>query len=166
MTGNFNSLLHAHDGKPALYDSNLFLLYLAATFDPSLISSFKRLNSFVPEDVALVAALSRRFSSISTTPHVLTEVGNLLNHLPLSAKTRMLPWFGSQIAQFEEVFVEARVLGKLRSFHQFGITDSCLAHLAEKYVIVSIDFPLVGFIQSQGLSAINFTNLRASWLLP
>jgi hypothetical protein len=75
-------LLKAHVGKPAILDSNLLLLNWCAQFDPSLVNSFKRLNSFRLEDFDLLVAVLRLFPVLRTTPHVLTEVSNLANSLP------------------------------------------------------------------------------------
>jgi hypothetical protein len=166
MTPELWHLIEKHTGKRAILDSNVLLLYLVAEFDISLVgSSYKRLSTFQVQDIVLLRWLFQRFSSVATTPHVLTEVSNLSNQMPEWVKVRWFPWFGQRLAEFAELALASREIGQLESFHRFGLTDAGLAQLADKYVIVTNEWPLTGFLESRKLPVINFTHLRQIWLL-
>lgn len=165
MTPELQQLVRKHTGKAAILDSNVLLLYLVAEFDPNLIgSSYKRLSSFQAPDVILLRWLFGQFSSVTTTPHVLTEVSNLSNQMPSWKKEQWFPWFGKRLADFAEVTLASSEIGRLDSFWRFGLTDAGLAKLSERFVIVTNEFPLTGFLESRSLPVINFTHLRQSWL--
>lgn len=167
MTPELRQLIQRHAGKVAILDSNVLLLYLVAEFDLNLVgSSYKRLSTFQQPDVVLLRWLFGQFSSVATTAHVLTEVSNLSNQMPDWVKARWFPWFGQGLAEFAEIALASREIGRLESFHRFGLTDAGLAHLSDKYVIVTNEWPLTGFLESRRLPVINFTHLRKVWLLP
>lgn len=64
-----------------LMDTNLLLLYLVGAFDPEEVPRFKRTSQFTPADFALLVRFLELFQRIVTTPHVLTEAGNLAGQL-------------------------------------------------------------------------------------
>ena len=156
-------LLKPYLGWPAILDSNLLLLQWCFSFDPSLVSSFKRLNSFQSEDCELLSDTLKVFSSLKTTPHVLTEVSNLANALPQWRKEDWTSHFASKVDIVGEEYLPARSIVKTPAF-SLGLTDAALCALASKYVILTIDFPLSNSLESQGLNVINFTHLRSLWL--
>jgi hypothetical protein len=155
-----NPLLKPHIGKAAILDSNLLLLHWCAEFDPSLVTSFKRLNSFQIEDVELLAESLKLFSVLRTTPHVLTEVSNLANSLPQWIKDDWSEYLSGQIEIIPEEWTPAATIVK-GDFMWLGLTDAALAALATTHVILTIDFPLSNSLQSRGLNVINFTHLRS-----
>lgn len=156
-------LLRAHAGKPAILDSNLLLFAWCSSFDPSLVSSFKRLNSFQSEDVELLSETLKVFSGLRTTPHVLTEVSNLANSLPGWIKEDWSDHFSKQIQVIPEEWTSAATIAR-GDFMWLGLTDAALAALATTNVILTIDFPLSNSLESRGLNVINFTHLRSLWL--
>jgi hypothetical protein len=158
-----NPLLKRYIGKPAILDSNLLLLHWCATFDPSLVVTFKRLNSFQVEDIDLLSETLSLFSTIRTTPHVLTEVSNLANQLPSWIKGYWSEHFSKQIQVISEQWISAATLAA-DDFMWLGLTDAALAELAKANVILTLDFPLSNSLESRGLSVINFTHLRSLWL--
>jgi hypothetical protein len=156
-------LLRPHVGKLAILDSNLLLLNWCAAFDPRLVSTFKRLNTFQDEDFGLLSETLALFSGFRTTPNVLTEVSNLANQLPSWVKDDWYPHFSRQIQVIEEEWVAAATVA-VGEFMWLGLTDATLAALAASHVILTIDFPLSSSLESQGLNVINFTHLRGLWL--
>jgi len=159
VNGLISPFIEPHRGKPAILDTNLLLLYLCDQFDQSLVSSFKRLNCFVKEDISLLSETVKCFSTLHTTPHVLTEVSNLANSLPKWQKQEWGEFFGKQIKLVAEEWIPAVDIASVPVF-DLGITDACLYSLASKYVILTIDFPLSNQLSSRGLNVINFNNLR------
>jgi hypothetical protein len=156
-------LLQPYQGKPAILDSNLLLLHWCASFDSDLVRSFKRLNSFQPEDVVLLSEALKVFSAVRTTPHVLTEVSNLANSLPKWRKENWSTHFSRQIQVIPEEWTAAATLAT-SDFLPLGLTDAALAALAKTHVILTLDFPLSNSLESRGLNVINFTHLRSLWL--
>jgi hypothetical protein len=156
-------LLKPYVGKPAILDANLLLLLWCAGFDPGLIHTFKRLNSFEVEDIEGLSETLRIFSVIRTTPHVLTEVSNLANSLPEWRKRDWSEHFSKQVQVIEEEWVRAAETAT-GDFMWLGLTDATLARLAKTCVILTIDFPLSNSLESQGLNVINFNHIRSRWL--
>jgi hypothetical protein len=158
-----NPLLKPFVGKPAILDSNLLLLQWCGSFDRDLVGSFKRLNSFQMEDFDLLSETLKIFSIFRTTPHVLTEVSNLANHLPSWMKDDWFAHFSSQVQLIPEEWTSAATIAT-GDFMWLGLTDAALEGLAASHVIVTIDFPLSNSLESRGLNVINFTHLRSLWL--
>jgi hypothetical protein len=156
-------ILNRYLGKPAILDSNILLLSWCSSFNPNLITTFKRLNSFQVADVELLSETLKVFSVIRTTPQVLTEVSNLANSLPSWIKDDWVEHFSKQIQIISEEWVPA-VSVAASPFMRLGLTDAALAVLASTHVILTLDFPLSNSLESQGLSVINFTHLRSLWL--
>ena len=150
--------LGPHLGRPAILDSNLLLLSLCYDFHPPLIHSFKRLSCFDPED-ALTATLSL-FSTLHTTPHVLTEVSNLANSLPSWSKDSWFRLFTDRISLIPEEHCPSRELASDLASMRFGLTDAALVRFAKTHTVVTVDWPLTGFLESRGLPVLNFNRLR------
>lgn len=156
-------LLSPHLGKPAILDSNLLLFSWCVSFDPALVSRFKRLNTFQVEDVDILSETLKIFSSIQTTPHVLTEVSNLANQLPAWVKENWYKHYFRQVKVVHEEWIPAATIAS-DEFTWLGLTDAALATLATRNVIVTLDFPLSNALESRGLNVINFTHIRSLWL--
>jgi hypothetical protein len=154
-----NPLLQPFRGKPAILDANLLLLLWCASFDRTLIHTFKRLNSFEDKDVDLLNETLQIFSSIRTTPHVLTEVSNLANSLPRWIKENWYEHFAKQILVISEEWVKAATVSE-SPYMYLGLTDVALKELAATHVILTIDFPLSNLLETYKLNVINFTYLR------
>lgn len=154
-----NPLLIPHVGKPVVLDANILLLHWCASFEPELIHTFKRLNSFEAEDIEMLRETLAVFSVIRTTPHVLAEVSNLANSLPSWRKRDWAVHFSRQIEVISEKWIPAQSIAPSPLMF-LGLTDAGLACLASTHVILTIDFPLSNALESQGLSVINFTHLR------
>ncbi len=153
-------LLKSHVGKSAILDSNLLLLNWCCNFDPSLLRSFKRLNSFEPEDVILLFETLKLFSTQWTTPHVLTEVSNLANSLPAWIKDSWSEFFSKQIGLVPESYEPSSRVASDPIAIRFGLTDCALANLAATHVILTTDWPLTGLLESRNLPVVNFNRLR------
>jgi hypothetical protein len=163
MTLADHPLLRDYVGKPAILDSNLLLFSWCSTFNPGLVTSFKRLNTFQIEDIELLSETLKVFSVLRTTPHVLTEVSNLANQLPKWIKQDWSEHFSKQIQVIEEEWLRANTMAG-SDLLWLGLTDATLAELAKTNVILTLDFPLSNSLESLGLKVINFTHLRSLWL--
>jgi hypothetical protein len=156
-----NPLLRRFRGKPVILDANVLLLYWCSSFDSGLVSTFKRLNSFSGKDIELLHRTLKFFPTISTTPHVLTEVSNLANALPQWRKEDWANHFARQVDVVEEKWVSAQAIVQTPAIF-LGLTDAALCALASTHVILTIDFPLSNFLESKKLNVVNFTHLRES----
>jgi hypothetical protein len=152
--------LRAHLGRPAVLDSNLLLLHLCCEFHPPLVQSFKRLNTFDSGDAILLAATLGLFSTLHTTPHVLTEVSNLANSLPTWRKDSWCRFFAEHVGLIPEEYHPINELAADSAAMRFGLMDAALARLARTHTVMTIDWPLTGFLESRGLPVVNFNRLR------
>ena len=159
-------LFASHKGKSVLLDSNLLLVFLVGAFDPKLFGRFKRVSDYRMEDYDLLVRLLSSFSVLLTTPHILTEVSNLANHLPERMK---LDWFLSfadllkseaQTPGIRERWLPAAQLSVMPEFSAFGITDAGLTALASEALIVTEDHRLSGRLRKHGTPVLNFGDLR------
>ena len=162
MKSAMSPLLKQLSGKPVILDANVLLLYWCASFDPALVHSFKRLNSFSNEDVVLLTRTLRYFKTIATTPHVLTEVSNLANSLPEWRKAGWAGHFASQVSVVNEKWVSAKTIVREPAIF-LGLADAALCNLASTHVILTIDFPLSNYLETKRLNVLNFNHLRERW---
>lgn len=157
----FNEIFSRYRNKGILIDSNLLLLYFIGKYNKTLIQRFKRTQKYVTEDYELLTAFIKDFTKIITTPNILTEVSNLSGNLENDVKTRYFFEFAEQLEVLDEFYTPSRDIGKLEHFKKYGLTDSGIVHLVKgKYLVLSDDLPLVNYLQSKGVDAINFNNLR------
>jgi hypothetical protein len=158
-------------GKAVLLDSNLLLVFLAGSLGVGIFKTFKRISGYNFDDYELLVRLLRSFSILLTTPHILTEVSNLANSLSGSYK---LDWninFAALMRSektrigVREKWTSAAELSKRREFLPFGIADTALSQLASEALLVTEDYRLSGFLNRQGISVLNFGDLRKLRLL-
>lgn len=159
MKRSINPLIKRFRGKPAILDTNLLLLLWCADFDPELLSTFKRINSFSLKDLELLRDMLKHFPVLRTTPHVLTEVSSLANSLPSWRKEEWAEHFGGRLEMIPEEWIPAKSIATEPSFY-LGLTDAGLSLLASSHVIVTMDFPLSNYLETKHLNVINFNHLR------
>lgn len=147
-----------------LLDSNLLLLYFVGLYDPARIGSFKRTYSqgYTVNDFELLCRLLGLFGTIVTTPNIATEVGSLSNQLRGDEKATYYTVFAKFISSMAEYYTESKQICALEQFKQFGLTDSGIINLARgKYLVLTDDGRLVGYLQNVGIDVINFNHLRS-----
>jgi len=152
-------------GWPVVLDSNLLLLHWCASFDPSLVKTFKRLNAFGPSDTFILGETLAALGELRTTPHVLTEVSNLANALPSWRKPAWSLHISHGVALIPEFYEPASTIMTDPGSVEFGLTDAALTRLASNYLILTIDWRLASLLNSRGLAGINFKHLRAGGIL-
>lgn len=154
-------LLQRYRGKKVLVDSNLLLLLLIGSYDPSLIARFKRVGKYSVDDFELLRTFVLLFATVVTAPHVLTEVSNLANSLGSQIKEQWFGHFRTTLQLFEEHPLKAQNLSTKDEFLAFGLTDAALCALCGEVLLVTEDYKLSGFLQSKNLPVINFSDIRA-----
>ena len=159
--GYVDTLILNYRDKGLLIDTNLLLLYFVGANDPDRIQKFKRTMKFSIQEFNLLARFFRLFKKIVTTPNVLTEVSNLLGQLPENLHESFYADFARHISDLEEHYGPSAYLATTPSFNRFGLTDSGIAELVRgKYLVLTDDFALFGYLQNRGIDAINFNHIR------
>jgi hypothetical protein len=159
-------LFARHAGKSILLDSNLLLVYLAGSSNRSIFGQFKRVSAYTFKDYELLLRLLSSFTTLLTTPHILTEVSNLANSLPERFKPDWYRNFATLIASeqktpgLREQWIPAIQLARMPEFSASGITDAALAKLSSHALVVTEDYRLSGALKSQGVLVLNFGDLR------
>jgi hypothetical protein len=155
-----------HRGKSVLLDSNLLLVFLTGSLSPRLFGQFKRVSTYTLDDYELLVRLLSSFTTLLTTPHILTEVCNLANSLPEWLRPDWNRNFATLIASqqdtpgLRERWTPAIELAQKPEFIAFGITDAALTELSSEALVVTEDYRLSGVLRSQGVPVLNFGDLR------
>jgi hypothetical protein len=146
-------------------DTNLLLLWLVARTDATLLSQFKRVQTFTYEDIELLAELLKPYAEFVTTPHILSETSNFIDQAPSWRRSALVDRLKEFIEGGVEVFEPARSLIEREEFNALGLTDPAMFELSDEAVVITMDFRLSGKIQAQGGNAVNFNQYRiASWI--
>jgi len=155
-------LIEKYRTKGILIDANLALLYLVGSFNLRLVGDgkFNKLSNYKTEDYWLLLRLKDKFKKAVTTPHVLTEVSNLTNDLPEQTKMDCLKRFYETFVEIDELAVPSLHAMLRPEFHFLGLTDSALALVSSRYMVVTDDARLVKKMNESGLEALNFNHLR------
>ena len=159
---NYAALIRKHAGQGLLIDTNVLMLLLVGNVDPTQIPTVKVTanRGFTERDFDLLVSIVVRFSRIITTPHILAEVSNHADKLKRDSQNK-LEAFVSRIESCDERFDPAAQIAKSVAFEKFGLTDGAISELAMKGVLVlTVDFPLYGYLQKKGADVVNFNHLR------
>jgi hypothetical protein len=155
-------LIEKYQRRALLIDSNLALLYLVGGHDSRLIGDgkYNKLSNYDVDDYRLLVRLKSLFRRAVTTPHVLTEVSNLVCDLPEQTKSACLRKFHATFVAIDELPIASMEAAQWQDFHFLGLTDSALALVSRKNLIVTDDARLVKKMNEAGLEALNFNHLR------
>jgi hypothetical protein len=143
---------------PVALDTNLLLLWLVGRTDPSLMRQHKRVGQFQPKDILRLNDMTERCAGFVTTPHVLSETNNFLDHGAKHRHEDLVRAFRGYIHLAEEVSESARILSMHASFPKFGLSDTGLLTLSTRCVILTNDFRLANFILNMGGMAQSFSS--------
>ena len=167
MSSQQELLIDKYKTKGILIDANLALLYLVGSFDLRLVGDgkYNKLSKYNEEDYRLLLRLKNVFKKAVTTPHVLTEVSNLTNDLPEKTKSACLNKFYETFVEIDELTIPSMDAAQRPEFNFLGLTDSALALVSGRFLIVTDDARLVQKMSESGLEALNFSHLRRHLLL-
>ncbi|NBC16917.1 MAG: hypothetical protein GVY18_06315 [Bacteroidetes bacterium] len=161
MLEYIDELLTQYRGKGLLLDTNVLLLLLVGGYDAHLISRFKRTSMFGKADFDLLVTVVDYFDTLVTTPHILTEVSNLSGQLPEHVRPSVFALLTSLIDAFLEVHRPAGQLAQRPLFADLGLTDvGIMAVAPNRYLVLTEDFRLDGYLRSQDADVLNFNHLR------
>jgi len=149
-------LIQKYKQKGLLVDTNILLLYIVGIVNVDLIRNFSRTANFTENDFYLVEKFINFFDVNITTPHILTEVSDLLgNRIELQLA------LGKYIELIEEKFLESKQITRTKTFLQFGLADTAITETAKNsYMVVTDDNPLFGYLTNQKIDAVNLDQIR------
>lgn len=148
-----------------MLDTNILLLFFVGIYDEELITKFKRTQVFAKEDYQTLLNFLNYFDKIATTPNILTEVSNLLGQLSENIKSVMFSIFGRVVMSLQEDYVRSVDIIAVPGFQKFGLTDTSILHESNsKYLVLTDDFRLSQYLQTNGRDVVNFNHIRtANW---
>ncbi|HEY5331354.1 MAG TPA: hypothetical protein VIJ79_15840 [Acidobacteriaceae bacterium] len=142
------NVLSKYLGKRIFLDSNLLLLLLIGRFQRERIETFKRTSTFTRADFDNLVALTRQFSKVATTPHVLTEVNGMANSLPEYVKDAWSLSFAAAIRDLLEIFDPATEIIDHECFRLFGLTDAAIKQAGSEMLILTQDSRLAAYLRA------------------
>ena len=153
--------------RTLLLDTNLLLLLFIGGKNPSLIQTSKTLSAFIEDDYDLLKEVisENSFNQLVTTPHIMTEVSNLLG------KDRgSIPQLGREaMAEFlmkcREHVDSSALLVSDPTFYRLGLTDVAISVVSKlPAFVLTVDADLYFHVSKAGLEAENFNPIRqGSW---
>jgi len=153
--------------KSLLLDTNLLLVSLVGQFGPGCVEQFKRTSNYSTTDFDLIQGTISRYAGVCTTPHVIVEVSNLLDHLGKDRRTAARNLLASFADDAPEYFVKSAEVVFTPAYLKLGVTDAALYHIANQHdlVLLTADLELYHYASGLGVQAVNFNHLRQEWLL-
>ena len=157
-------LIQKYRKAGVLIDTNLLLLYVIGTYDPARISQFDKTCNFPLGTFDLLDRIINKFDKVITTPYILAEVSNWAGQFPSLDKAKLHPQlfgiFAALIEGLEESYETSTVIAKNAAFSWLGLADTSIANLGNKYLVLTINGPLLGYLQKNGVDAVNISVLR------
>jgi len=144
-----------------LLDTNVLVLWIAGSIDPSLVGQHRRLREFDDLDLEIINALALQSADHVSTPHVLAETSNFLG----SGPQEMVKGGGAALTGYigflSEIHIPAKTIASTPAMVALGLTDAGILQLAdEKTCVVSMDFHLCNRLSQRGVQATNPRHLR------
>ena len=152
--------------RQKIIDTNLLVLLVVGLTDRSLITKHKRTRTFEPEDFDLLIKLLASYDQMLITPHILTEVSNLVSQIGEPVKKTVLLTLSNLISAHQEVFEPSSEISKHEQFLKLGLTDCAILDLIKgntPFVTVDLDLYLIASRKSK--LATNFNYLRISRMI-
>lgn len=162
MTSELVAMLRPHHGRSLLLDTNLLLVLAIGQSDPLLIGRHKKASGYHAEDHDLLFGLIEAFAPCITTPHILTEVSNLLGQFSGPQKAALFESFADLIRLLIEHHAPSRDLVGHDQFYEFGLADMGILEVAtrEGSLVISADSRLVSYLNRAGVHAFDYEWIR------
>lgn len=155
MTSHYEQLIARYRRRGVLVDANILLLLAVGTIDRAGIDRFKRTNQYVAEDYDLLVILLNQFSTVATTPNILTEADDLLG------RSGYRPGLAVVAAHIAETYVESTRVTVWPDYLQFGLADGAIFDLArDRFLVLTDDLPLYHYLANKHVDVINFNHIR------
>ena len=156
------SLISQYRRRGVLVDTNLLLLLYIGGYDRRQVELFKRTaDRFVSVDFDTLTSVLDQFDTVVTTPHILTEVSNLMGQLSGRVRDGCFDLLARSISNLREHRTAGAALAGDDAFIRLGITDTSILEAAiENYLVLTDDFTLFNYLGGRGLDVLNFNNIR------
>lgn len=146
-----------------LVDANLLILIVVGSIAPERIERFARTKRYTNDDFNLAREFIARFRWTVTTPHILSQVSDLLQfqraHSELGAA--IIAALRHIYAATVELHVPARNLAREPRYPEIGLADCSVMDAADRgCTIFTDDLVLHNIALSRGYKSINFTEYR------
>lgn len=157
---------YASPHKGLLIDANLLTVLIVGALGRGEIERFKCTRHFSDEDASAVDRLTQQFGWVSTTPHVITEVSNLLDWLDQSKRATALSYLAEFARSSRELGFPSAEIVDTPVYLALGITDAalCMAAAQDPLVVLTVDLPLYQYATGLRVDVINFNHIRQEWL--
>lgn len=148
--------------KGLILDTNLLLVFVLGMYDPLHIKKHKNTRGgYTPDDYYRLRDQLVGLHRSITTPHILTEVSNLLGQAPEVLKPSYFHALATVALQFEELHVSASRIFSGKSALTFGPTDLGILEIARSgHLVVTVDSRLADFLLRSGIHAVDYRMLR------
>ncbi len=134
MNDALTSQVELHAREVLIVDANLLLLLIDGFTDRDRVGTFKRTKEFSETDFDLVAQVVEYFAArlgVLTTPHMLTEVSNLIGR-PAEFRDTLAAF----TYQVEEHWDTGRQISKRPEFRTIGLTDAAILEINKELCCV------------------------------
>jgi hypothetical protein len=157
MNDYLSHLVGKYKKKGIFVDSEVLLLFIVGSKDPNLIRKTGCTEKFDENDFILVSEFIEAFDYKITSPHILTEVSDLLGE---SNDFHTILQIYINLA--EEKILTSREIAKSPSFLKFGLADSAIVESSnDAYLIFTADNRFYGYLTTKGIDAVNFDSLKS-----
>jgi hypothetical protein len=157
------SLFEKHGTTGLVLDTNLLLLLIVGGARRELVGK-GRLNMFSGEDFDTISAIVSRFSVVTTTPNILTEVSNLADALTGIHRDAYIASFVNNLPLLSERYVPSHGLVGSAIFNLFGLSDAAIAEIASReLLVITMDLPLYQYLSAMELDVLNFNHIRTTY---
>ncbi len=149
-------LIQIYKQKGILIDTNIVLLYIVGSLNVSLIREFSRTSMFTETDFDKLSKFIDFFELKITTPHILTEVSNLIGN-----RHDIQNLLKTYVKSSEEKFLESFKICENRAFLNFGLADIAISETAKDlYLVLTNDSNLFGFLINQKIDVVSLEQIR------
>src|SRR5258708_682033 len=150
-------------------DTNLLILFLLGSYKPNMISGCTYTSKFNKDDFDLLNEFIKNQSAICITPEIIAELSNQSFFLMEPGLSEYFKVIINKLSGMKEKYIPlTELLKNVDLLHKIGFTDISIYELAKNkdFVILTDDLKLYGFITSQKLNALNWSNIQAkAWNL-
>lgn len=147
--------------KSLLLDSGPLLLLVVGLTDRGLIRKHKRTTHLSVDDFDQLWEVVGRYPRVLTTPAVLTEVSNHLEHHAEPERGRLFKVFAEVIGRLVEIHRPSEEVRADDAFSRLGLTDTGFLFLTDKPHVVTSDGKLCQTLLSRGFEAVVFPSPRS-----
>lgn len=146
--------------SPILIDTNLLVLLMVGSLDPTLVRVHKNCSSFSPDDYRLLLRWVGPRPLFVVLPNVVTETSNLLRQIRDPHRTTLSAMLGRFVKTQREIYVESRRAAARPDYARLGITDCAALCTSEAAIhLLTVDFDLyMGFLEA-GRPVTNFRHV-------